>query len=184
VTRTLSPGRAALAAWVLIAVAAVAGCRSAGEDVPDKVTIGGGGIGARLTSLGGSAMGATVTFQQRDGFVAMLAGLRNAAPGRSFRVVIHANGNCSSPNGFSAGPPWAPPGKADDLRHVVISTNSEGTGSVSARLPGWRLEGPDGLVGRSVVIHDGATGSLEAEPGVRNNRAACGVIGPMRGVTL
>ncbi len=35
-------------------------------------------------------------------------------------------------------------------------------------------------MGKSVVVHDGATGSLEAQPGVRNNRVACGVIGTVK----
>jgi Cu/Zn superoxide dismutase len=48
------------------------------------------------------------------------------------------------------------------------------------RLPGYRIEGPDGIMGRSVVVHAGAQGSLEAQPGVPNDRIACGVIGPLR----
>ena len=183
-TDALRPRRAAIAAWALIAVAAVSGCRSAGEAVPDTITIGGQGVGARLGPVGGSAMIGAVTFTQRDGHVAVLANLGNASPGREYRVVVHATGNCTSPNGFSAGPPWTPPGVTPDPRRVLVTTNTEGTGLVSARLPGWRVEGPDGIRGRSVVIHEGAIGSLEAEPGVRNNRMACGVIGQMKGITL
>ena len=41
---------------------------------------------------------------------------------------------------------------------------------------GIRIDGADGIRGKSVVVHRGATGSLDAEPGVPNNRVACGVI--------
>jgi Cu/Zn superoxide dismutase len=51
------------------------------------------------------------------------------------------------------------------------------TRTANAHLPGYRLQGPDGVTGRAVVVHAGASGSLEAQPGIPNNRAACGVIG-------
>jgi superoxide dismutase, Cu-Zn family len=186
VTRSPRSHRPAIAVGAfLVAVAAMlAGCRSAGDPVPEKITFGNQGIGARLGPVGGSAMTAVVTFAQRDGFVAVLANLGNGAPSREYRVVIHETGNCSSPNGFSAGPPWTPPGVSPDQRHLTIGVNSKGTASGTGRLPGWRVEGPDGLIGRSVVIHEGAVGSLEAAPGVRNNRTACGVIGPMQGISF
>jgi Cu/Zn superoxide dismutase len=44
------------------------------------------------------------------------------------------------------------------------------------RLPGLKIDGTDGIRGKSVVVHLGATGSLDAQPGVPNNRVACGVI--------
>ena len=183
-TRFLRRRRGALATWALIGVAVLSGCRSSGDPVPESITFGGAGIGARLSPVWGSAVTGTVTFVQREGHVAVLANLGNAADGREYRVVIHATGNCSSPNAFSAGPPWTPPGVAPDQRQIVIGTNSSGTAEVSARLPGWRVEGPDGIRGRSVVVHEGAVGSLEAQPGVRNNRVACGVVGQMKGITF
>ncbi len=185
-TRPLRPRRSAMAfgALLVAVAAALAGCRSAGDPVPERVTFGNQGVGARLGPSGGSAMTAVVTFAQRDGFVAVLANLGNGAPGREYRVVVHATGNCSSPNAFSAGPPWIPPGVAPDPRHLVIAVNSKGTASGTGRLQGWRVDGPDGLAGRSVVIHEGAEGSLDAVPGARNNRMACGVIGPMQGISF
>ena len=88
--------------------------------------------------------------------------LGSVGPG-DYRVVIHANGNCTSPNGFSAGPPWAPPGVA--AQHVVLVRKNDdyATRSWSA-LRRLRLDGPDGVLGRSVVVHAGAHGSLAARP--------------------
>ena len=63
----------AFGALLVAVAAALAGCRSAGDPVPERVTFGNQGVGARLGPSGGSAMTAVVTFAQRDGFVAVLA---------------------------------------------------------------------------------------------------------------
>ncbi len=44
------------------------------------------------------------------------------------------------------------------------------------RVVGLALDGPAGIVGKSIVLHAGAFGPLDAQPGVPNNRVACGVI--------
>jgi len=135
-------------------------------------------IGATLGRTGGSAMGGGVAFREVEGGVMIAANVTGGTPG-AWRVAIHANGNCSSPNGFSAGPPVVLPGTS--LPAVVpVSLNEVGIGGISTRLPGLTLDGPNGIVGKSVVVHFGAVGSLEALPGVPNNRSACGVIGPVR----
>lgn len=123
-------------------------------------------------------MRGSVSFRQFDGGVAMSANLAGGTPGR-WRVVIHANGNCTSPNGFSAGPPLLLPGTSAPAM-VQMSTNTDGEGFTAIRLPGLVLEGAAGIVGMSVVVHAGALGSLEAVPGVPNNRVACGVIERVR----
>jgi Cu-Zn family superoxide dismutase len=134
-------------------------------------------LGAKLVPTGGSAMGGGVAFGEVDGGLMIAANVTNGTPG-AWRVAIHANGNCSSANGFSAGPPVLLPGSS--LPAVVgLTLNENGIGGISTRLPGLRLDGPNGIVGKSVVVHAGAIGSLEAVPGVPNSRAACGVIGPV-----
>jgi Cu-Zn family superoxide dismutase len=111
-----------------------------------------------------------------DGGVIMTVNFNGAGPGE-YRIAVHANGNCSSPNAFSAGPPWAPPGVA--IASPTVFKNDE-SASLSVRLPGYRIEGPDGVSGRSVVVHAGSRDSLDAQPGVSNGRIACGVIGTPR----
>lgn len=128
---------------------------------------------AKLVALGSSAVTGVAMLRAYDGGVTMSVSFTNAPPGE-YRFVVHANGNCSSPNGFSAGPPWAPPGVAV-LSPPLLKTDN--AGSMSVRLPGYRFDGPDGVRGRAVVLHAGASGSLDAQPGVPNNRVACGVIG-------
>ncbi len=91
--------------------------------------------------------------------------------------MIHATGNCSSPNGFSAGPPWAPPGVPLAEEGFPILKNDDSASSV-VWLAGYKLTGPDGVVGRSVVVHEGGRGTIVARPDVPNDRIGCGVIGP------
>jgi len=104
-----------------------------------------------------------------------LTGLRTGP----YRIVIHTNGNCTSPNGFSAGPPWIPTGASPQTiarmqDAVMVGDNAF---SMVERISGVWLDGADPLIGKSVVVHAGSQGSLEAQPGVRNDRVACGVIG-------
>lgn len=114
------------------------------------------------------------SFWQVGGGVGMTVTIANVATGE-WRAVIHANGNCMSRNGFSAGPPLELPGVPSPIV-VYLSTGDNMMGGGTFRLPGLALEGPNGILGRSVVVHSGSVGSLEAVPDVPNNRYACGVI--------
>ena len=94
----------------------------------------------------------------------------------SYRIAIHATPVCTSPNGFSAGPPLLLP-EAGAPVVIAMNINHQGTASMATRIPGLALSGPAGIEGRSVVLHAGRSGSLEAAPGIPNDRVACGVIG-------
>jgi len=164
-----------VAAWLCIVVAsALAGCKSA-SDMESHVLGTGPNVEAKLVPTGGSAVTGTAVLRAFDLGVVMTVSFTSSVGAGTYRVVVHANGSCSSPNGFSAGPPWAPPGVS-----VVSETYSKNddAGALVVRLPGYRIDGPNGVMGRSVVVHVGAMGSLDAQPGVPNNRIACGVIGP------
>ncbi len=131
--------------------------------------------GATLAPKNGSAANGSVRIAERDDGVAISISVSGLTPGR-YSVAFHATGNCSSPNAFSAGPPWAPPGV--EPARLWVPASSEGYAALSVKLRGYKLEGPDGLLGKAVVLHDGS-GGLDAQPGVPNSRVACGVIGPM-----
>ena len=183
-----TPGRPITrCAWVRPAVAAcvlaLAGCglTKPSDDAPATPPPKASPVGAHLRPIGShnSAQG-SVRFVVRGSGVAMLVSLTGLLPGQ-YRVMVHANGNCSSPNGFSAGPPWAgAPGVPMLDRVPLLNADAAGSGNVTVRLNGVTLaEGPDGLLGRSVILHDGATGPLTTEPDAPNQRLACGVIGPL-----
>ena len=160
-------GSLALAAVLMGALAA---CKTVDETPPPPAPV----VVARLGPTGGSTMSGSVSFWAVDGGVRIGVTVANVKTG-PWRVVIHANGNCTSPNGFSAGPPLEVPGVPSPIA-VVVSTGDYAPGEGTFRLPGLALEGPNGVMGRSVVVHAGLIGSLEAVPGVPNNRYACGVI--------
>ncbi len=141
-------------------------------------------VEAGLAPIGGSAAQGSVIFSPRGDGVTMLVQLNGLAPG-SYRVLVHANGNCSSPNGFSAGPPWSPPGATPPLpeRIPIITTNSEGAGTLTLRLAGVTIDGPAGVTGRSVVLHDApqrpvrrAARRAERARRVRRHRTAAHVV--------
>jgi Cu-Zn family superoxide dismutase len=169
-------GRVAI---VAAAVLALGGCASTG----DGGTSGSVGLDrsntveARLGQSGGSAARGTVRFSPAANGVMTSIYVFNVNPG-DYRMVIHTTGNCTSPNVFSAGPPWVAPG-ASGPTVVEFSIFTDGQASLVQRVAGLTINGPAGVVGRAVVIHQGRTGTLEAEPGRPNNRIACGVIGPV-----
>jgi len=154
----------------------IAACAS-GDDPALRGSKSDSATGARLAQIGGGGGHGLVTFRPYDGGLVMVAELGGFSAG-SYRIAIHATPVCTSPNGFSAGPPLLlPEGGAP----VVVATtiHHQGTAFVTMRIPGLAPSGPAGIEGRSVVLHAGRSGSLEAAPGIPNNRVACGAIGPV-----
>lgn len=169
----------ALLAWVL--VGALAGCGASSNTLQglqglDAYVERDGGLVARLASRGSALTGTVRVFNYRDGVQVQLAA-SNLMPG-SYRITLNERGNCSSPNLFSAGPSWAPPGwnkPADELL-PGFSVNAEGTiAGYVAYIKGVTTDGPNSIQGRAFVIHWGNVVG-EAFPGQPNNRMACGVL--------
>lgn len=168
--------RLALAA--LAAIGVLSACESKGP-AESRAEAPGTAVGARLQSKGGSALKGLVLFKPRAGGVTMVISLQDIAPG-PYRVAIHTTGNCSSPNTFSAGPPWTPAGGAAQVYNVAAGNNN--LLMTTASLDGVATEGPNGVLGKSVVVHYGLASPLTAQPGVANDRIACGVIERMTGL--
>ena len=103
----------------------------------------------------------------------MVVQLQDVTPG-PYRIAIHTTGNCSSPNGFSAGPPWAPPGGVPQVD--AGAAGNTGWLTMTASLDRRRSRRPRWNLGKAVVVHRASAGSLDAQPGLPNNRIACGVI--------
>jgi Cu/Zn superoxide dismutase len=130
------------------------------------------GVEARLRGIG-SAAGGIVRVRQSGDLLVVLSVLDGVKPG-TYRIVFHENGNCSSPSGFSAGAPWAPPGARDPATRVVpeMNVNTEGRGELTARLRGLRM-GDGGMLNRGVLVYEGAT-AIPPKPDTPNNVVACG----------
>jgi Cu-Zn family superoxide dismutase len=153
-----------------------AGSRNAAKGVEG----GGPGLEARLIPSRSSASGVVRLIDSRDG-VSVQVQLVNVPMG-TYRIALHEKGNCRSPNLFSAGPAWAPPGSgraaADLLPQFTINTDGD-LPTYVAFIPGVRTEGAGSLNGRLVVVYFGQE-ITDAFPGQPNNRIACGVFVPVK----
>jgi len=144
--------------------AAMSGVLLAGEGVASSSQ------GARVEVNNGKVR----VIDRKDGVQIMVSG--SNLPPNQYRVSFNRDGNCSSPNGFSAGPPWAPPGM-DPYELIPLFWNPDGNAEGSAFIRGVHTTGENGVAGRSVVIYWGSK-VTDAYPDVPNNRAACGVFEP------
>lgn len=178
VAGTRSPaaaGIALLAGLVLL----LAGCGSS-RNPEGSLMAASDGLEARLTGKNSPSIGIFRVFDRFDG-VAVEFSIVNTIPG-TYRLTLHEGGNCRSPNLFSAGPAWAPPGsgRAPDELLPSFTTNSDGDMvSYTAFFSGARTAGPQSLLGRIVVLQFGR-GAADALPGVPNNRMGCGVLEPIK----
>jgi len=147
------------------------------EIVSDTRKPGSAGFIARLRSIGGSSATGSVSVEQRGDVFVLLVQISNVPPG-TYALELHENGNCSSPNGFSAGRAWTPSGAKVAAAHFLpdFTANSEGNATMTARVRGARA---DGVLGRSVLIYAG--GKIEPiRADVPNNAVACGVFEPAK----
>jgi Cu/Zn superoxide dismutase len=155
-----------------LAVAALAACASGDPSSPaasDQI----GNMEAPLRGIGSGATGKVIIVDNGKGVTLTLdaANLRQG----SYRLAFHANPNCNSPDGESAGPVWAPPGTSGPPGELIpiAYAGQRGDISFSARIPGVHIDQEPTLRGRSVVLHAGPYVDSPL-PGMRNNYIACG----------
>ena len=160
----------------LAAAALAAGCGMFGhrDEAPAPTPTGpAGGVEARLKPLASGISGKVRVIDRGDGATLLVSAIN--LPQGEYRVAFHERPNCSSPNGFSVGAPWAPAAAGKDPRQLVgpLYVDAEGTAEASVHVKGLRATGPDGVSGHSVVIYTG-NAVTDAQPDVPNNRVACG----------
>ena len=137
---------------------------------------------ASLRAIGGSAVFGKIRVIDRGNGASILVSMMNVPPG-AYRIAFHETPNCSSPNGFSAGPLWAPAGQ-DPRNFVAIQhVNSEDRVEESIRVPALQASGPNGVAGHSVVVYAGSR-VTDARPDVPNERMACGVFEPAHQISF
>jgi Cu-Zn family superoxide dismutase len=169
----------------LCAALALAGCQSSslstGPLEAPKGATQTPGVEAVLLPKNGTAAQGDAKLMLRGETISVLVSLNNLPPG-PYRVAIHERGNCTSPNAFSAGKPWAPAGYPRAATELIpaMTVGAQGHGQLSYRLAGVPFKGPDSLEGRSVVVHAGDRVDADLRPGVPNGVVLCGVIGPIR----
>ena len=163
--------------------AALAACGSATGplEMPDNSKRERGpGVEAVLAPVNGSAAQGTLKMVERNGALTVVGAVNNLMPG-VYRFAVHERGNCSSPNAFSAGAPWAPPGSprtAVDL-FPELTVRETGNAQMTTTVRGVRVS-VDALRDKSIVVSMGTTVDAQVVPGVPNRRVLCGVLGAPR----
>jgi Cu/Zn superoxide dismutase len=129
------------------------------------------GVEARLKDMRSGVSG-TVYVRESGDLLVVRVVMQTDRSG-TYRVVFHDNPNCSSPNAFSAGAPWSPPGAAAPPGRLVPAAYAGTDGNVNlvARIRGVRM---GDLEKRSVLVFQGDD-TTPPKPDVPNNVVACGV---------
>lgn len=141
---------------------------------------------ATIESKSGSkATGRAVFTELPSGGVKVEIWVENAAPG-SHGLHIHEKGDCSAPDGTSAGghfnaagnPHAAPTDKArhnGDLGNIEVGADGKGHLEITTDLLTVK-PGPNSVVGKAVVFHEKAD-DLKTQPtGNAGGRFGCGVV--------
>jgi Cu-Zn family superoxide dismutase len=143
---------------------------------------------AQLHPLGGSGVSGTVTFAPVAGGVQVSARLSGLTPG-AHGFHVHEFGDCSAPDGTSAGGHFNPAGEphggpTDAHRHAGdmgnVTAGADGTATLEYVDSHLSFEGATSVLGRGVIVHARAD-DLKTQPtGNAGGRVACGVIGIAR----
>lgn len=125
-----------------------------------------------------------VTFLEETQGVRVTANLTGLSPGKH-GFHIHEKGDCSAPDGSSAGGHWNPTGMkhggpTSGEHHIGdlgnITANDEGVARFERVFPFLTFKGANSFLGKAVIVHQKAD-DLESQPtGDAGGRLACGVI--------
>lgn len=141
---------------------------------------------AMIDALGDSGVTGIAVFTQNGDQITLTAEIQGASPGlHGFH--IHANGDCSSPDGTSAGGHWNPTDVAHgkwgegefhlgDIGNITVG--EDGTGSITLTTDLWEIgTGSDvDVVGKGIIVHAGADDFVSQPSGAAGARVGCGVI--------
>lgn len=139
---------------------------------------------ANLGPTKGNDVKGTVIFTKVDGGIKIVADVEGLTPGKH-GFHIHEFGDCTAPDGSSAGGHFNPDGVKhggpnDPVRHVGDMGNLDAGKDGKAHYE-WvdslmTFSGTHNIIGRSVIVHGGAD-DLKSQPsGNAGPRVACGVI--------
>lgn len=121
-------------------------------------------VNATFEAKSGSTLAGTATLSETAEGVKVVLSLENVAPGEH-GAHVHEKGDCSAPDGASAGGHFNPatnphalpstePRHLGDLGNVTIGADGKGTLEITA--PGANLkEGdPSSFLGRAIIVHE------------------------------
>ena len=139
-----------------------------------------------LKALGDSGVSGTLTFTAAEGGVMISGEIAGLEPNTKHGFHVHEKGDCSSPDGKSAGGHFNPtavdhgaidgaPSHAGDLGNV--EADASGVAKVAKLKAGASLtEGETAVLGRGVIVHAKEDDLTSQPTGAAGARIACGVI--------
>lgn len=134
-------------------------------------------------SAGSQVMG-TVTFTKSGDAVQVVADITGLTPGKH-GFHIHEFGDCSAPDGASAGSHFNPTKKAHGApdaseRHLGdlgnIEADKDGKAHLDLKDKTLKLSGENSILGRGVIVHE-KVDDWSQPTGNAGGRLACGIIG-------
>ena len=141
---------------------------------------------AMIGASSDSGVTGMAVFTQNGDQITLTIEIQGASPGLH-AVHIHANGDCSAPDGTSAGGHWNPTGVAHgkwgegefhlgDIGNITVG--EDGTGRITLTTDLWEIgTGSDiDVVGRGIIVHAGADDFTSQPSGAAGARIGCGVI--------
>lgn len=157
-----------------------------GADSPAPAAAAGKTIEVPIAAKSDSKLSGKATFAEVAGGVKVTVKVAGAPPGK-IATHVHEKGDCSAPDGASAGGHFNPAAKAhgmpDGAEHHLgdlgnITINADGTGTTEVTVMGANLKDgdPSSYVGRAIIVH--AKVDDGGQPtGNAGGRIGCGVIG-------
>lgn len=142
---------------------------------------------ATLAATEGSTVSGDLRFEAMEGGVRVTGRLARLKPGTTHGFHVHETGDCSAPDGSSAGGHFNPMdtahGRVGTSTHHVGDTDNvvadaDGNAAVDNRLDGATLgdNASTDIVGKAVIVHAGADDYTSQPTGDAGARLACGVI--------
>jgi len=172
-----------VAALAVVAVLALASC--GGTPARDDTTSAMGV--ARLQPRNGSTVRGLISFTQKGDKVGIAGDFYELTPG-AHSLYIHEIGNCSSRNAASAGPVWNLAGNTGKRTGALpeVFAGPSGRAQMALTLPTISVGTgrPDDVIGHAVVLYADVEPDPKAQFDVPNNRLACGVVEPSKGLDL
>jgi Cu-Zn family superoxide dismutase len=162
----------------LVALGVLAGCATM-KPADETAT-------AQLMSSSGSRTEGSVSFRQHGDKVVGTVNVSGLPPNSEHGFHVHEKGDCSAPDGTSAGghfnPTGKPHGQYDAPEHHVgdlpsLKADASGRASATFELRGPTvIAGPASLVGRGMIVHRDPDDFKTQPTGNSGARIACGVI--------
>jgi len=137
-----------------------------------------------LNSTEGNHVSGTVIFTAVEGGIKIVADVKNLTPGKH-GFHVHEHGDCSAADGSSAGGHFNPTktkhgGPDSPERHVGdfgnLVANEKGEAHYERIDHVISLNGPNSIVGKSIIIHAGEDDLTTQPTGNSGARIACGLI--------